>query len=63
MIVILVVVGYFVLNRMYNNSSSIQVFSTQEECQKTTGAICRLQLCDYKCPRDFKTGWTKVEVE
>ncbi|MEN9921583.1 MAG: hypothetical protein RLZZ517_561 [Candidatus Parcubacteria bacterium] len=62
-IAILLVVGYFVLNRIYNNSSSTQVFSTQEECQKNTGSMCGLQLCDYKCPRNFKTGWVKIQYE
>ncbi|MEK7624020.1 MAG: hypothetical protein AAB408_05165 [Patescibacteria group bacterium] len=62
------IAGYFTLTK--NQSSAPQpqpiVFSTQEECEQTTGKPCSFQMCDYVpqgkiladvCGKDFKKGW------
>ncbi|MDI6734069.1 MAG: hypothetical protein QMD50_01060 [Patescibacteria group bacterium] len=56
------VAGYIYISR--NNTFTglpTQVFSSKQECEQKTNKICNLQLCDYKCPKDFQKGWYPTE--
>ena len=56
-VIVAIVAGYFAFKKSATNQPPQEVFKTQEECENKTGKSCLAQLCDYKCPKDFKGGW------
>jgi hypothetical protein len=62
------IIAYIIWIKPRLSSSPITVFATQEECERLSGSACKFQMCDYKCPPDFKKGWvnnmkSKVFIE
>ncbi|MFA6273494.1 MAG: hypothetical protein WC673_03350 [Candidatus Paceibacterota bacterium] len=39
------------------NNQIQSVFSSQSECEQTSGRTCNFQMCDVDCGKDFKKGW------
>lgn len=62
LIIIMVMIAYIVWSKYGSTPSSVQVFTTQLECERANGSTCHLQLCDYKCPNDFKKGWVQIDI-
>lgn len=48
------VAWWYELNK---NDDALTTYSTKAECESKTGCQCKILLCDYKCPRNFKKGW------
>ena len=49
LVVIVVGVGYFALvkNQTFTPNTTQIVFTSKEECEKTTGSTCKFEMCDY----------------
>ena len=68
-IIVVGAVGYFAIvkNKALTPQTQQAVFTSQGECEETTGKPCSFQMCDYVppgktfeevCGKDFKKGWT-----